>query len=195
MTTPAKLPIFPLGTVLFPGGRLPLRIFEARYMDMTRECMRSGGAFGVCLIREGREVGSPAVPFETGCTATIGDWDMPQLGVLNIMAHGGSRFRLRSATPNGQGLLIGEVEVLPDPGPEPVPAESGGCARVLRAIVEKHGAEVLPEPHRFDDADWVSWRLSELLPLPPAARQRLLEIDDPLDRLAVLQKLITPASG
>ena len=189
-----QIPIFPLNTVLFPGGILPLRIFETRYMDMTRDCMKQGSEFGVSLIREGREVGAPAMPMIIGCTAGIIDWDMEQLGVLNIRTEGRRRFRLLSSAPNSQGLLIGDVEFLADDPGAPVPVEHAECVKILRSIVEKHGAEVLPQPHRFDDSAWVSYRLSEIMPMPSAGKQKLLEVDDHVDRLEILQRLIARAS-
>ena len=189
-----QIPIFPLNTVLFPGGILPLRIFETRYMDMTRDCMKQGTEFGVSLIREGREVGTPAIPMIIGCTAGIIDWDMEQLGVLNIRTEGRRRFRLLSSAPNSQGLLIGDVEFLADDPGAPVPAEHAECVTILRSIVEKHGEEVLPQPHRFDNSAWVSYRLSEIMPMPSAGKQKLLEVDDHVDRLEILQRLIARAS-
>ena len=189
-----QIPIFPLSTVLFPGGSLPLRIFETRYMDMTRDCMKRGTEFGVCLIREGREVGEPAVPMLIGCTAGIVDWDMEQPGILQIRTVGRRRFRLLSSVPNSQGLLIGEAELLQDDPPAAVPGAHAECVRLLESIIEKHGAGVLPQPHRLDDAGWVSYRLSEILPIPAPGKQRLLEIDDDIDRLEILQRLIAPAT-
>ena len=100
----SDLPLFPLQTVLFPGGRLPLRIFEQRYMDMAKECLRENLPFGVCLIREGREVGEPALPEDVGCTARIVEWDMPQLGVLQVVTRGERRFRIRSHRVQTDGL-------------------------------------------------------------------------------------------
>ena len=188
-----QIPIFPLNTVLFPGGILPLRIFETRYMDMTRECMKRGTEFGVSLIREGREVGKPAVPMVIGCTAGIIDWDMEQLGVLNIRTEGRRRFRLLSSEPNSAGLLIGEVEFLEEEPPAAIPPEHAGCVRIIEAVIKQHGAEVLPQPLRLDDATWVSYRLSEMLPVPPIGKQKLLEVDDSIDRLEILQRLISPA--
>jgi uncharacterized protein len=100
--------------VLFPGGSLPLRIFETRYMDMAKACLRDGAPFGVCLIREGREVGAPATPFDVGTLATIESWDMQQLGMLQIVARGGQRFRIHERRAQPDGLLRATVELLPD---------------------------------------------------------------------------------
>src|SRR3954470_11255789 len=89
------LPLFPLNTVLFPGGRLPLRIFEQRYMDMAKACLKDSSPFCVCLIVDGKEVGEPATPADVGTLARIATWDMPQLGVLQVVAVGSQRFRIK----------------------------------------------------------------------------------------------------
>jgi uncharacterized protein len=173
----AALPLFPLQTVLFPGGRLPLRVFEQRYLEMAKACLRDGTPFGVCLIREGREVGEPALPEDVGCTARIVDWDMPQLGLLQVVAHGERCFA--------------QVEMLAEAGDAPLDAGADLCARVLRRIVEAAPAGLVDTPPRYDSAAWVSARLAELLPLSLASRQRLLEMDEPRDRLEILRRLIS----
>src|SRR5690606_37382436 len=104
------VPLFPLHTVLFPGSLLPLRIFEVRYMDMAKECLKSGRPFGVCLIRQGREVGEPAVPEPVGCLARIAECDMEELGILKVTAEGVERFRIVSSEANRAGLLLGVIE-------------------------------------------------------------------------------------
>ena len=106
------MPLFPLGTVLFPGSLLPLRIFEVRYMDMAKACLKDGTPFGICLIREGEEVGAPAVPEAIGCVARIAECDMEELGILKVKAEGLERFRIVSREVNRQGLIVGEVERL-----------------------------------------------------------------------------------
>ena len=100
-----RVPIFPLNTVLFPGGLLPLRVFEARYMDMTRECLKRNEPFGVCLIRQGSEVGAPAVPEGVGCLAKIQECDMQQQGILNLKTRGSQRFRILERQTSTQGLI------------------------------------------------------------------------------------------
>jgi hypothetical protein len=186
-----ELPLFPLQTVLFPGGRLPLRIFEQRYLGMAKACLRDGTPFGVCLIREGREVGEPALPEEVGCTARIVEWDMAQLGVLQVVARGEQRFRIRSRRVQPDGLALGAVELLEEARDTPIDAEGNLCARVLRRIVEAAPPGLVESPPRFDSADWVSARLAELLPLSLASKQRLLEMDTARDRLEVLHRLIS----
>lgn len=187
----ADLPLFPLGTVLFPGGLLPLRVFEARYVDMTRECMRTGAPFGVCLIREGREVGAPAVPHEVGCLATITGWDMEQLGVLHLKTRGTRRFRIGSTRAEPDGLLRAAAEPMADDPATAVRPEYAGCADVLRALLAQLPPEAVPAPHRFEDAGWLSNRLAEVLPVPALARQRLMELDSPDTRLSILHRFLS----
>ena len=184
------LPIFPLGTVLFPGAILPLRIFEVRYMDMAKACLREGTPFGVCLIREGSEVGAPAVPEPVGCTARIAECDVEQLGILKVRAEGIDRFRIVSREVNSRGLIVGEVE--------PLAAEArvdgidglAESAEFLRKVILAIGAGRFNEPYRFDDATWVSFRLAEIQPLRIDVKQKLLELTDATLRLAVLHKFL-----
>jgi len=184
-----ELPIFPLGTVLFPQGLLPLRIFEQRYLDMIKQCIRDESAFGVCLIREGAEVGAPAVPNEVGTLARIADWDMPQLGLLQVSARGERRFRIRSRRVQRDGLARASVELLPDEADAPIPPEAARCARILERVIEEH-PDLLERPHHLDSCLWVSARLAELLPLPNETKQALLEIDDGRARLTRLNGLV-----
>ncbi len=180
--------IFPLGIVLFPDGLLPLKVFEQRYMDMTKDCLRDGRPFGVCLIREGQEVGAAAVPEPVGCLATIVHWEMPQLGVFQLLARGGERFRIRETRVQPNQLIAASTETLPcDTGRDPVDPTCGG---VLRAIIDKAGAERFPSPLRLDDAAWVGFRLAEVLPMEAAARQQLLELTDAQERLARLKQIL-----
>lgn len=180
------LPIFPLNTVLFPGGHLPLRIFEARYMDMASDCLKTGQPFGVCLIKEGREVGAPAVPESIGCTARIIDCDMQQLGVLNVVTRGEKRFRVLSQSANPQGLLRAEVEWLTPEEEAAVPDEYSACVKLLRMIAEDSRFAAMSTDARFESATWVSYRLSEVLPIPARVKQMLLELTGSVPRLQVL---------
>ena len=184
------IPIFPLGTVLFPGSVLPLRIFEVRYMDMARDCLRNGTTFGVCLIREGEEVGPPAVPEPVGCMARIGEIDAEELGILKIKAQGVERFRIVSREVNKSGLIVGEVEPL---ATEPEVRDTPGLAQsaqFLRRVIAGIGADRFIEPLRFDDASWVGFRLAEILPLRVDVKQRLLELTDAALRLAILHQFL-----
>jgi Lon protease-like protein len=185
-----NVPIFPLNAVLFPGGLLPLRVFEARYMDMTRDCLKRDAPFGVCLIREGTEVGAPAVPEGIGCLATILEWDMQQQGILNIKTRGGQRFRILERRTGAQGLTSADIELIPPETSAPVPEEFSSCARLLEMVVVDQGKPIFAEPHAFDDASWVGYRLAEILPVPLVAKQKLLELDDSLGRLSILQRFL-----
>jgi uncharacterized protein len=185
-----RVPIFPLNAVLFPGGLLPLRVFEARYMDMARDCLKRGQPFGVCLIREGDEVGAPAVPETVGCLAGIREWDMQQLGLLKFKAAGGQRFRILGREVGAQGLISAEIELIPPDEALAVPETYSACTRLLEMVVLDQGKAIFAEPHAFDDAAWVGYRLSEILPVPLAAKQKLLELTDSLGRLSVLQRYL-----
>jgi uncharacterized protein len=181
--------IFPLGTVLFPGGSLPLRIFEQRYIEMTKACLRDERPFGVCLIREGREVGEPAVPESIGCLATIESWDMPQLGLFQLVARGGDRFRLLASHVAKNGLMSGSIERL---APEELAgaAVEPACREVLKLIIDRVGESHFPKPIALDDPAWVSYRLAEVLPFDAPVKQALLEIESAGVRLARLRELL-----
>ena len=180
--------IFPLNTVLFPDGVLQLKVFEQRYIEMTKACLRDEQPFGVCLIREGHEVGTAAVPEPVGCLATIESWDMPQLGMFQLTCRGGERFRIRELRAAPNHLISAAVEPIPpDDGAQEVEPL---CREVLQAIIEKVGAERFPAPLRLDDAAWVGYRLAEVLPLEARAKQELLELTDAGRRLARLRGLL-----
>jgi hypothetical protein len=184
-----ELPLFPLNTVLFPGGRLALRIFEQRYMEMAKACLRDGAPFGVCLIREGSEVGVPATPVEVGCLARIGNWDMPQLGLLQVTALGERRFRILERRVEPSGLARASIELFQEDIDSAIPTSCAGCVRLLERVIEQQAALFEP-PHRLDSASWVGARLAEILPLPLAAKQELLELTDARERLERLNALL-----
>ena len=186
-----EFPLFPLNTVLFPGGTLPLRVFEARYMDMARRCLREKTMFGVCLIREGHEVGKPAVPERVGCQARIVDCDMQQMGVLQLVTQGMDRFEILSTSTNSQGLILAEIELIPAEPQIPVPGQFSACSALVSRILAEHGPGIFAEPHRPDDAAWVGYRLAEVLPFPPEDRQKLLCMQDSLARLSILNRIIS----
>jgi uncharacterized protein len=182
------VPLFPLNTVLFPGGRLPLRIFEQRYMDMAKTCLKDGSPFGVCMIVDGKEVGEPAVPAEVGTLARMTSWDMPQLGVLQVLAVGGRRFRIRSRRVEAGGLARGDVDLLDDDQDAAIPEHCARCVKILQRVVDEQ-PELL-EPPQMGSASWVASRLAELLPLPLDAKQELLELTDARARLERLNALL-----
>jgi Lon protease-like protein len=176
--------IFPLGTVLFPGGVLPLKIFEQRYVEMTKFCLRDSRPFGVCLIKEGHEVGTPAVPHAVGCLATIEDWEMPQVNMFHLVSRGGARFRLIETRVAQNGLMSGTIEPIAPDAPATV---DSACRKVLELLIERVGAESFPTPISLDDASWVGYRLAEVLPLETAEKQVLLELTDAAERLTRLR--------
>lgn len=175
--------------MLFPGGRLPLRIFESRYMDMAKRCMKEDAPFGVCLIVQGKEVGEPAIPAPLGTLARIGDWDMPQLGMLHIIAKGGQRFRILARRVQPDGLAVASIETLAEDTDAAIPGSCKNCVRLLERVIEQQPALFEP-PHRLESASWVSARLVEVLPLPLPAKQELLELTDARLRLERLSALI-----
>jgi Lon protease-like protein len=195
----AEFPLFPLGTVLFPDGVLPLRIFETRYLDMVRRCMAQDSPFGVCLITRGGEVGTPAEHHSIGCSARIVDFDMDAGGVLQLRTVGHERFEVLHRTLRKDGLLVGTIRTLaPDPIMAIPPALSV-CVELMEAIVQdlrkKLGdafVNVLAEPLRMQDCGWVANRLSELLPLSAAVRQELMSLTDPIDRLSQIAAMLSP---
>jgi Lon protease-like protein len=185
------LPLFPLADVLFPGGALQLRIFEPRYLDMVRECAREGRGFGVCLILEGREAGTPAVSAAIGTLARITDFFNTDDGLLGIAAEGAERFRVVQARVRDNGLIRGDLECWPAEPQQPVPPELGLLPTILERLVEQMQPAWRNLPRAlYDDASWVGFRLAELLPLDGAERQHLLEITDPLARLQALRDIL-----
>jgi len=177
----SELPLFPLNTVLLPGGPLTLQVFEARYVDMVARCLRGENRFGVVAIREGREVGA-ATPYDIGTSAEIVDWHREgSHGLLIIVAEGRDTFKLEQTRRESDGLYVGSVQWLPPLAPRPLPSEHEPLAALLRQLVES-----LPNWNRatfYDDAVWVGARLIEILPLALAMKQSLLETQDALERL------------
>lgn len=186
-----QLPLFPLHTVLVPGATLGLRIFEPRYLDMVRECGRSGSGFGICLLLEGDGDGAAAAPAAIGTLARIEDFGTGDDGLLTLQVRGVRRFRVVDARVRDNGLAVARVQWLAaDPDDELRP-EHGLLGELLRRILEQLGsAAAQPSPAQLDDAAWVGWRLVELLPLEDHQRQALLQEDDPHARLDQLLRLL-----
>lgn len=184
------MPIFPLGSVLFPGGRLGLRIFEPRYVEMTQRCLREQTPFGVTLIRAGFEVGKPAIPCDWGCTARVVDWQMPAPDQYSLRARGEQRFRIVRRWALDSELLMAEVELIEPPDPLPLPRPFALLGQLLGNLIEEIGPERFPKPARLDDAAWVAYRLAELLPVPPERQQQLLELAEPLQVLEAIARIV-----
>ncbi|HVG03501.1 MAG TPA: LON peptidase substrate-binding domain-containing protein [Burkholderiaceae bacterium] len=206
--TLTRVALFPLSVVLFPRGVLPLRVFEARYMDMVRDCMRDETSFGVCLVAEGKGAGSNGAQAtaDVGCLARITAWDMQQLGLLQIRTVGGDRFRLLASELQPNGLMMGEIDLIEADEDQRVPDEHQPCVELLTRIIEDMKAQLaekrrtgeavdgnpvlaqLPfeEPFEMESSAWVSNRLCEVLPVPLKAKQKLMELTDAATRLEIV---------
>lgn len=186
-----EIPLFPLRTVLFPGAVLPLRIFEQRYLTMIRDCARSDTGFGVCLIREGEEAVSPVKPAQVGTHAQIVDWYTLDDGLFGVSTFGTDRFITEAVWQQDDGLFKAQINVLPEPPATQVPTAYLVLSDVLARFIEKAGAQYPQStPDSIQDATWVGYRLSELLPLSGVEKQHLLELMDPIERLQQLLEVM-----
>ena len=192
-----SLPLFPLGTVLFPGGLLPLRIFEVRYLDMIARCHKAGAPFGVVSLTQGAEVrqagGGPESFSDVGTLAMVTELETPQPGLMLVRGEAAQRFRITSRQQLRHGLWIADVRRLDDDLAVPVPDDLQETARALGRLIESLKQRATPEgqlplvpPYRLDDCGWVANRWCELLPVPLAAKQKLMELDDPVIRLSIV---------
>lgn len=192
---PNSLPLFPLKTVLFPGGILPLKVFEQRYITMTKACLKDDKSFGVCLLTQGEEVAGKPGPggltfAPIGTLARITSWDMPQLGILHLRTEGATRFHVRAHSIADDGLVVGQVTAL---APEPSVALAEAfkpLAALLEVLINRVGKENFPAELALFDASWVGYRLAEILPLPLPIKQSMLEINDSDVRLKVLAQFL-----
>lgn len=184
----SELPLFPLQTVLLPEGRLALRVFEPRYLDMVARCLRGENRFGVVAIREGAEVGA-ATTYEHGTTAEIVDWHQEEGGMLGLLAAGREPFRIVSSRRQPDGLYVADVALLEPPPSQPLPEMHTPLAELLRRLLEPLPLYRGVAPS-FDDAAWVGGRLIELLPLTLEFKQTLLQSYDVLERLEQLAEAL-----
>jgi len=199
------LPLFPLGSVLFPGGLLPLRIFEVRYLDMIGKCVRNGTSFGVVSLIQGNEVrvaGAGSERFHpVGTMAQIRLFDTPQSGLMEIECIGTQRFRVHASEQQKHGLWTAEVESLADDQAVEIPDDLQHTAAALRRLLdtleERRSIEnadglrlPIAAPYRLTDCGWVANRWCEMLPLDTPLKQRLMELDSPLMRLELASDLL-----
>lgn len=198
---PNWLPLFPLNAVLFPDGVLPLKVFETRYIDMVRDCMKRESPFGVVLIKSGHEVGSAAEPETVGTLAHITDWDAPQLGVLLLRTNGGQRFRILQTRSCKDQHLEAQIELMESDLNAALTNQHEPCAVMLKIVIDDINAKgeaeqgdafdsPFPQTLHLGDAGWVANRWSEILPIPLKARQKLLELTDPQLRMTIIHQYL-----
>ena len=195
------LPLFPLNAVLFPDGVLPLKVFEARYIDMVRECLKHNAPFGIVKILAGQEVGAAAQPEQIGCLAHISQWDMQEQGILLLYIRGGERFRILETRVLPDQRLEARIDAIAPETAASVTDTHVSCATALKAVIDEidtkgkseHGASFVSpfsRPIRLDSAAWVANRWCEILPIPLKARQKLLELDDAHSRLEIIHQYL-----
>ena len=195
LAQPFELALFPLQSVLFPGALLPLKVFEARYLDLIGRCLRENAPFGVVCLRQGREASRESVSFEhLGVLAHIDEVDAEQTGILRVRCTGTQRFEI-SGTPRQQrdGLWLADVHTLPDDRAQPPDPALLPTVNALASAIDalrQQGATPFAEPHRFEDAGWVANRWCEILPIPLAAKQRLMALSDPQLRLRLVDEYL-----
>jgi hypothetical protein len=180
---PTTLPLFPLNTVLFPGGPLSLRIFEPRYLDMVRRCLKELSPFGVVLILAGAEAGDVSAVADIGTSARLVDFDTLPDGLLGVTCVGERRFRLQRRWQQGDGLNLAEIDYLPTDAPQALPQPLGHLSELLREVLPKIGGGYAHIDSHYEEAGWVGNRWAEILPLTVAERLELLVLDDPVARL------------
>lgn len=202
------LPLFPLNTVLYPGGTLQLQIFEVRYLDLMGKCHKTGAPFGVVSLTQGREVRrpDPQAPsgdgfaqesfVDVGTLATITEFSSPQAGLMLLRCTAGERFRITQRSRLKHGLWVADVQGLPPDLPTPVPADLLPVAQALdnliQRIKEHPNGQTLPvePPYRLNDCGWVANRWCELLQLPPHLKQSLMQLESPLLRLELVGDIL-----
>lgn len=193
---PSFLPLFPLQSVLFPEGLLSLKVFEARYLDLVGDCLREGRPFGVVALKRGTEVKREGEPVEfeaVGCVAELLDVDSAQPGILQVRCRGAQRFAVLGSTQAANGVWTAEVELI-EPDDALLPTEdllgsAKGLANAIQVMKRRNQTPFL-EPYRFEDAGWIANRWCEILPIPLAARQKLMELPDPLVRLQLVDQFL-----
>ncbi|HCX82129.1 MAG: peptidase S16 [Curvibacter sp. RIFCSPHIGHO2_12_FULL_63_18] len=206
-----QLPLFPLNTVLYPGGSLQLQIFEVRYLDLMGKCHKTGAPFGVVALTQGSEVrrADPQAPsgdgfaheafVDIGTLATITEFSSPQPGLMVLRCTAGERFRITQRSRMKHGLWVADVQALPADVPTPVPPDLQLVSQALQNVVaqlQARGGELpasLRPPHRLDDCGWVANRWCELLQLPPDLKQSLMQLDNPLLRLELVGDFLSRA--
>lgn len=191
MSQPTEtFPLFPLNATVLPGGRIPLQLFEPRYLDMLARCLREQKGFVVVLLRDGQETGTAATFYDIGTCVRIIDFQQLDNGLLGITAEGEFKVAVTRSWRAPDGLNMGEVVRLPEEPEDALPSARAELASVLRALLRHPVINSLEMNVDFSSAREVGWRLIELLPLDRPEKQQLLELQDPLERLERLQALL-----
>ena len=193
MSDTRTVPLFPLGVVLYPRGPLPLRIFETRYTDMVRRCLREDAPFGVVQVHTAAASDGTATLHRIGTLARIVDFNPLPDGLLGITCRGEQRFEVLSVQRQDDGLNIGEVRLLPVAPTVPLPPQYAHFVPLLQRVLPELGGLYDPQDSDWEDADWVGCRMAEVLPLPGVARQHLLALNDPVQRLGPLAAFLAEA--
>lgn len=184
-----RIPLFPLSAILFPGGVLPLRVFEPRYLDMISASMKNTSPFGVALILEGSETG-PATTYDVGTLVNIDYFHQREDGLLGVTVRGERRFRIKNREVQPDQLILATVEMLPPETSAQLPTQFRTLAEMLGGIIRQMGQPFVRLVPQYDDAGWVGSRLTELLPIGPQQKQYFLQLDDPVQRLERLEELL-----
>ncbi len=194
-SAPSTLPLFPLGATLFPGGRLGLKVFEQRYLELAKARIADGGLFGIVTLTSGSEVGAAQTFAKVGTAARVNSYDVPQAGIFLLDVIGEERFEVIKTSVDAMGLHQAEVRwIKPEPAMR-LPEAHGALAGLLSQIIERNGRDKFAEPLAIDDATWVGSRLAEALPLPASIKQTLLEINDASLRLKTIGQLLARMSN
>lgn len=193
MSDTRTVPLFPLGVVLYPRGPLPLRIFETRYTDMVRRCLREDAPFGVVQVHTAAASDGTATLHRIGTLARIVDFNPLPDGLLGITCRGEQRFEVLSVQRQDDGLNIGEVRLLPVAPTVPLPPQYAHFVPLLQRVLPELGGLYDPQDSDWEDADWVGCRMAEVLPLQGVARQHLLALNDPVQRLGPLAAFLAEA--
>lgn len=184
------MPLFPLATTLFPGGRTALNVFEQRYYELAKNCIATGEGFGIVTLLGGGEVGAKQAYAKVGTVVSIASFDAPQPNLFVLDCIGEQRFEVLSTRTRSNGLHVAQVRWLPNESSVPIAAEYASLVDVLKPLVDALGATRFAEPFALDDSTWVSSRLSEIIKMPPTIKQNLLEINDPELRLKIIAQLM-----
>lgn len=186
----SSVPLFPLNSIILPKGRIPLQLFEPRYIDMLTRCLKEQQGFVVVLLQDGDEVGRKALFHDQGTYVRIIDFQQLDNGLLGITVEGDTKVRVVRNWQQEDGLHMGDAEALEPEQQVDIPDRHYELPAVLQALFRHPVVKDLGMDVDFEDAREVGWRLTELLPLDKSEKQQLAECQDPVERLDRLQALL-----